>query len=302
MVSIGRLGWVGEVGLAAGLAVGVGLGQDVGAAKATPDLPEITGLMHAVEVQQRAAELREKDYLYRQSVRMDDLDGHGGVKKTQAEVADIFWLEGVRVRRVVSKDGKELTGDQAKKESERIDKEVAKAKERRAKGDASGKETDSHGNEEVTVSRMLELGSFGNERRESVNGRDTIMVDFVGNPKAKTRNVGENAIHEMVGTIWVDEADRAIVRIDGHFVNNFKVGGGLLFNVKKDTKFSVTNVKVNDEVWLPKRITGDGEARAMLLFSLKGRLAVEDDGYRKFKATSTILPGVAEVPAVPSPQ
>ncbi len=50
-----------------------------------------------------------------------------------------------------------------------------------------------------------------------MNGRDTIAVDFAGDPKAKTRNRGEDVIRDLVGTAWVDEQDKVLVKVQGHF-------------------------------------------------------------------------------------
>ena len=175
-----RWSWIGWVVLTAARVAGA---QDV----ARP-LPDISALMHEVEARQREAELVRKDYIYHAVETEQEVDGHGNVKKTEVNEYDRFWLNGAPVEKLVKKDGKELTADQARKESERIDKESAKAKERRDKEDAKGKQSDARGNDEVTVSRLLELGSFTNPRRVSMNGRDTIVVDYSGDPKAKTRN------------------------------------------------------------------------------------------------------------------
>jgi hypothetical protein len=258
-------------------------------------LPDIPALMHSVEVNQRASEAIEKDYLYRSVQTGEELDGHGRTKKTETKEYDIFWVNGVPVHRLTKKDGKELSAEEQKKEEEHIDKEVAKAKERRAKADGKGTETDPHGNEMVTVSRLLELGSFTNARRVQLNGRDTIAIDFTGDPKAKTKNRFEDVIRDLVGTAWVDEQDRMLVKGEGHFVNSFKIGGGMVVNIQKGTSFSMEQRKVNNEVWLPARVAGQGSARALLFFNFNGRVSAVESDYRKFKATSTILPGVSTV-------
>src|SRR5712671_6810329 len=123
-------------------------------------LPDIPALMHSVEVNQRASEAIEKDYMYRSVQTHEETDGHGGVKKAETMEYDVFWVNGVPVHRLTKKNGRELSADEQKKESEKIDKEAAKAKERRAKADEKGTETDPRGHEVVTVSRLLELGSF----------------------------------------------------------------------------------------------------------------------------------------------
>ncbi len=263
-------------------------------AEARP-LPDVTSLMRQVETHQRAAERVEKDYLFTEDSTFNEVDGHGAPKKTEQRTFEIFWLNGVRVARVLKKDGKELSPDDQKKENERIDQEVARAQERRAKMDAEGKESDSHGHEEVTLSRILELGAFSNPRRQQINGRDTILIDFTGDPKAKTHNPAEGALKLLAGTLWVDEQDSAIARLEAHFVDNFKIGGGLVASVHKDTWFKLTNLRINNEVWLPGNFDAAGQARYLLFFSLNGNAHIRSSGYRKFKATTTIMPGVQTV-------
>lgn len=259
-------------------------------------LPDVPTLMHEVEQHQRASEKIQKDYLYHEVATLQD-----NGKKTETREYDVFWLNGVEVHKLTRKDSRDLTDDEKKKENERIDKEVAKAKERKSKAEAKRQETDSQGHEEITVSRFLSLGSFTNPRRVQLGGRDTIVVDYTGDPKAKTRNRSEDFVRNLAGTIWVDEEDRTITRLEGHFINSFKVGAGLVMNIKKDTSFLVEQRKINGEVWLPSHIEGQGAARVMLFISLNGSIHITDSDYRKFKATSTILPGVAAVtdPSVP---
>jgi len=265
-------------------------------------LPDIPELMRAVEVNQRASEAIEKDYLYRSVQTQEETDGHGGVKKSETREYDIFWVNGVPVHRMTRKNGKELSAEEQKKENEQIDKEVAKAKDRRAKADEKGAETDPQGHDLVTVSRLLELGSFTNARRVQLNGRDTIAVDFAGDPKARTKTRFEDVIRDLAGTAWVDEQDRMLVKAQGHFLNNFKVGGGMVVNIQKGTNFSMEQRKVNGEVWLPAMVEGQGSARALLFFSFNGRFRAVESDYRKFKATSTILPGVSTVEPEPEPK
>ena len=258
-------------------------------------LPDIAALMYEVEANQKASEAIQKNYLYHSVETQQERDGSGAVKKTTTKEYDVFWIGGVPVRKLVKKDGRELTSDEQKKESEHIDKEVAKAREKKDKAEAKGTETTPRGNDEITVSRFLELGSFTNARRVKLDGRDTIMVDYSGNPQAKTRNRGEDVVRDLVGTIWVDENDRVIRKTEGHFLNAFKIGGGLVVNIHKDTSFGMDQKKINDEVWLPARIEAQGGARAFLLFNFNGSVQVRMSDYRKFKATSTIMPGVTTI-------
>ncbi len=260
--------------------------------------------MSQVEVNQRKSEKVKQDYIYDETNTFEERDSHNKVKKSESREQEVFWLNGVPVVRTLKKDGKPLSPDELKKEDERIDDTVRKAKERRDKADEKGKETDPRGHDEITFARILELGEFSHPRREIVAGRPTFVVDFQGDSKAKTRNAAEGVFKELAGTVWIDEQDRTLQRIEGHFDHDFKIAGGLAVNVKQGSWFKASFIKVNGEVWLPAAIEGDGHARYLLFFSLNGHLQLHTSNYRKFKATSTIMPGVTTVdpPAEPQPE
>ncbi len=264
-------------------------------------LPDIPTLMREVGVHQKAEEEIRKNYLYHAIESRQDRDGNGAIKKTTTNEYDVFWVNGVPVQKLVKKNGKDLTPDEQKKESERIDKDVAKARERKDKADSKGKESGPRGNEAITASRILELGAFSNPRRVTLDGRDTIVVDYAGDPKAKTRNRFEDVFRDLVGTVWVDEQDRVIRRTEGHFLNSYKIGGGLLVNIRKDTSFNFDQKKVNSEVWLPTRVEGNGAVRLLLLVNFNGVVTFQMSNYRKFKTTSTMLPEVNKVEEVAAP-
>jgi hypothetical protein len=252
-------------------------------------LPELHQLILDLDRNQKAAEAATENYTYHVHRVEETLDGKGNVKKTESTDSESLTVQGVRVNRLVARDGKPLTADEARKENERIDKDVAKVKERRAKAGEKDRATNSRGNDIITASRFLELGAFSNERRDSLNGRPTILVDYAGDPKAKTHNPAENAVRDLVGTVWIDEADSTMVRAEGRFLNDFKMFGGLAFDIRKGTKFSFRTKKINDEAWLPEQIDADGHVRALLFVAFTGRFHMTASDYRKFQTKSTIV-------------
>lgn len=258
-------------------------------------LPDINTLMHQVELQQKASLVLVKNYIYHSNQVAQELDSHGNTKKTEQEEHEHFWINDTPINRLLARDGKPLSESEQKKENERIDKRIAEAKERQQKKAAGEPAQKRRGEYEVTFARFLELGAFSNPRRVTSHGRDTIAVDYTGDPKAKINNPLEGAIRELSGTVWVDEADHALVRVEARFFNDFKLGGGLLANIHKDSAFQSEFTKVNGEVWLPASFSGKGSARLALFFNRSGAIQVTTSGYRKFKTTSTILPGVTPV-------
>ena len=263
-------------------------------------LPDLSTFMNEVVRHQRDAEAIRKDYIYTSTIRVDAMNKDGSIKHEKSDTYDDFTVNGVSVNRHTSHNGQPLSPDDQKKEDERIDKEVQKAKEKRAKADADGKDSTSRGDEIIPISRMFELGSFTNPRRVKVDGRDTIAVDFTGNPKAKTHNRGEEVIHDIAGTAWLDENDKTIQHLQGRFINSFKIAGGLIASVSEGTTFELINTKVNGELWLPKQVLFRGHVRFLLFLATDAGFELDTGNYRKFKTGLTILPGIQTVPPDPA--
>ncbi|MBS1814304.1 MAG: hypothetical protein JSS87_05470 [Acidobacteria bacterium] len=263
-------------------------------------IPDIATLMHDVEHNQKASEDLRKHYFYRATTRTEETDNKGNIKKVETSVSEIFTRKGVIVSRLIEKDGKPLSEKDARKEEECIEKDVEKAIKKREKLQAEGKHTNGNGEDVLTISRILELGTFTNPRRETFKGRPAIVVDYAGDRNAKTRNRFEDVFKLLAGTIWIDEQTRALVRGEGHVTDNFHVGGGLLVNVHEGFRFSFEQTYVNNEVWLPSVVEGEGSARIFLFFKIQGRQRTTFSKYRKFSASATILPGVTEVKDAPA--
>ena len=264
-------------------------------------LPDINALFKQVDAQQKAARKAVREYIYRSVYTEQDTDSHGAVKKTSSEEREIFWINGVYISRLLARDGKPISGDELKKQNERIDQRIAEAKQRDAEK-AAGQQPKKKGNTySLTYELLQQLGTFSNPRRVQLHGRDSIAIDYAGNPQAKTHNILEEIVRDVDGTLWFDEQEHALARAEGHFVNDFKVGGGLLADVRKGATIYAEWTPVNGEVWLPASTGGRGSARVALFFNHYGVVETRYSDYRKFKASSTILPGVAPVETPASP-
>ena len=253
-------------------------------------LPPIRELILAVDANTRANEALQDDYTYHVHADEEDYDRGGKLKKSTITDSESLTIDGVRVDRAVERDGKPLTPEETAKENERIDKSVAKGKEQRQKKEEHGKDTNQNGDDLLSGARILELGTFSNERRVLVDGRPTIVLDYTGNPDAETHNRFEGVFRALVGTIWIDEADRIGIEAQGHFVRDFKVAGGLLADVHKDFAFDAHFTRVNNEVWIIRSVEAHGSGRLFLFESISGSYQLATSNYRKFHTSSTIIP------------
>lgn len=255
-----------------------------------PDSPgsDVRQLLLDVEAHQKRAESLQREYTYHVHTEEEDLDGQGRVRKTTVIDAESLTLQGVRVNRVTARNGKPLTPDEQHKEDERIDKQVERRTREREKLQAKGADTDSNGNALLPASRILELGVFTNPRREVLDGRPTVVLTYAGDPHAKTRNTFESVVRDLTGTVWIDEAERVLVRAEGEFRDDFKIGGGLVANIHKGTQFHFKAARLADTVWLPAVVDARGSARFLLVDGVNGHVHLVTSDYRRFRSSAVI--------------
>lgn len=275
-------------------------------------LPDLNTLIQQAEAQQRASWKTIRQYTYHSLNTEQDFDSHGNAKnKSSIEIETICVDVGCFIK-AVARDGKPLSDDAMKRQNQNIDNEIAWIKDRNQKIAAGQppppppkkKKSEDISDANLAYANFLtsflqmgpQLGAFSNLRRVQLNGRDTIAIDYQGNPHAKSHTMLDGIFRNLAGTVWVDVRDHALVRVEGHVFEDYKVGGGLLADVHKGATVQMEWTKVNGEVWLPAMFNGRGSARIALFAYHSAELDQHWTDYRKFRASSTILPGVAEAP------
>src|ERR1700761_2295709 len=239
-----------------------------------PALPDAATMLREVEARQKQLDKIRENYTFRSVQTTRQLDSSGNTKKVETEEHEVFFVNGEQVQKLVRKDGKDLTPEQARKEQDRVNKEVLKI----TKPGYTDPDKD-----EITVSRLLQIVTFSRPRRVSLNGRDTIAFDFAGDPHAKTHGRDEEALKKVSGTIWVDETDREVSRMSATLDENYHVGFGLLASVAKGSNMVFDQGLIRNEAWLPTAITLHVQARAFLVAGFRAEIDIRFDEYKKFQ-------------------
>ncbi len=255
-----------------------------GPAKPDAPIPDIPTLMLQVQKHQRDLDKIKENYTFREIQQTDDLDSSGGVKKTETEEHEIFFVNSHHIERLVKKNGKDLTPEEQKKEQDRVTKEVEKATKLEPGKSLEGGE--------ISITRILAIMKVSNPRRVSLDGRDTIAFDFIGDPHAQTHGLAEDASKKMAGTVWIDEKDREVAKLTVHFDENFHVGGGLLANIQAGSSFQFEQAKINNELWLPTGGEAHLQARVLLVKGYRENMRFHDSDFQRFHSEATQQAGV----------
>jgi len=255
---------------------------------ANPPLPEIHQLMKEVHEHQKQLEKVRENYTFSVSQIVQEMDSKGQVTKTETTEYEVFYVHSWAITQEVKKDGKPLTAEEQKKVSERVTKAVENAEK---------PEPEQHkNNQSISLLHMLEIMDVRNPRRESFRGRQTIVFDVVGRKDAKSHNLSEDASKKLQGTIWVDETDRQVARLEAVFNDNFHVGGGLVANIQKGSRFSFDQAPVNGEIWLPSGGEVTIEMRLLLVKGIRQHIVIRDYDYKRFHVETQQGKGVKVAP------
>jgi hypothetical protein len=245
-------------------------------------LPDAATMLLEVEAHQKQLDKVRENYTFRAVQTVRQLDSGGNTKKVETEEHEVFFVNGHRVQKLVRKDGKDLSPDQARKEQDRVNKEVLKISQ---PGYVNPDK------DEITVARLLQIVTFSRPRRVSLNERDTIVFDFAGDQHAKTHGRDEDALKKVSGTIWIDEADHEVSRMSATLDDNYHVGFGLLASVAKGSNVVFDQALIRNEAWLPTAIALHLQARAFLVAGFRADVEVRFDQYKKFQTDAVQQPG-----------
>ena len=250
----------------------------------------------ADEIVRRAIErdqqnwLAARNYTFLESQVRRTFDGKGNVKDARVRTYDITLQEGSPYRRLISENGKPLDPERQKKEDEKLRKSIearrSETPEQRRKRTAEEEKERKRNREftqEIPVAFHLKLAGS-----EAISGRDCWVVE--GTPKAgyKPRNKTTRIFPHIKGRLWIDKQDYNLVRGQAEVIET--VSWGLfLARIYAGTKVMFEQTRVNDEVWLPRRIYAQATGRLGLIKKLNLDMDIRYQDYRKFQAESRIV-------------
>jgi hypothetical protein len=248
------------------------------AASTTAPLPDVATLLRSVEANQAALDRAREEYTFRQQQRLTFYDKHGKVRRSEERVSNVFFVHGHPVETLTSKNGKALNAGELKMEQDRATKEAVKY---------AAQPYGQRDKDEVSVSRLLAITRFTSPRRVIEDGRSLIVVDFTGDPHAKTHGRSEDAIKKVRGTVWIDESAREVKRMHATFDEPMHIGFGLFATVDAGSNFSFEQALIRNEAWLPTSVDARFDGKAALFVGFHVELSIRFDQYRKFGASTT---------------
>lgn len=199
------------------------------------------------------------------------LDSSGKVTETTTLVGETVYVDDVPVRRVIERDGERLTPDEAREQEEKIRKAVAKAKAERNK----------RGNENDWVKEVGEALEFKLAGEETVNGRAAWVLTCSPKPGYSPKNMRAKVFQKMNGRIWIDKAERQLVRAEAETFDTVNIGFGLFGKIEKGTRFQLAQKRLPDGMWVVDTQSIRFGARVMLVKWIGNEIHTKHWNYRR---------------------
>ena len=273
--------------------------------KTPPDLtPDATGalsqqqmkeLFRVVAEKDRENQKRQRDYTYIERDVQDHLDGKGQSKSTEIKTFEVLEIYGEQVQRLIQKDDKPLDAKEAAKEEEKIQKIIDKRKgesenDRRKREEKEEKEREDG---RKFVNEVADAYNFKLVGTEMVDGREAWVIDGEPRPGYEPQMKEAKFLPKFHGRVWIDKSDLQLSKMNVEAIDTVAVGW-VVARIHKGSRFMMEQMRVNDEVWLPRHVTFKFDARVALLkgYNIDGEQEYRD--YKKFQTTSKIV-GMGEV-------
>jgi len=258
-------------------------------------LPEQESFLRDTAARLQTDSSLQRSYIYVETRREQKLDEQGQVNEESVKVYESYpGLPGEdRWERLITRNGQPRPAAELEKEDrDRLKKAEAFA------GRLAGQAAQEKAREEreltkrrrefqAVVDDIFTVFDIRMQGREVIDGRDTIALVLSPRPGAKPRTEEGSQMRKFAARAWISESDDEVVRVDAEAIDNLSAGFGPMTRLQKGAQLSFLRRKVNDEVWLPARVSYGMRMRVGLLWTIRRTGTSEFSDYRKFSAAAS---------------
>ncbi len=257
-------------------------------------LPDFDTFAAQVKKHLAIDEERQSGYMFVERRTEQKVDGSGRVTSETVKVFEVYpGLPGEeRYRRLIEENGRHIVPDKlARQDRERQEDVEAYA---RAQASESQRQKAAREHEKArkrygaAIDDLFRIYDIRMIRRESIEGHSTILATLDPKDSARPQTDDGKIMRNFKARAWISESDYELVRVEIEAIRDLSIGMGLLARVHKGTVATFDRRKVNNEVWLPAKVTWTASGRLLLVRRLRLRGISEFSGYKKFSVdTST---------------
>jgi hypothetical protein len=262
-------------------------------------LPDIEAFTARAKAHLATDDERQGGYTYVERATQTKVDGKGRTTDTSVKVFEVYpGLPGeVRYRRLVEENGRPVPPDKLASE-DRVRQKNAESYARTVSS-ASGRTQETRRQDKdrrdlrAAIDDLFRVYDIRLVGRDPIDGRDAIVATATPRAGVKPMTDDGKMMQHFRARAWVNEADAEIACVEIEALDDLSFGWGLFARVHKGARAMYERRKVNEEIWLPARVTWAGSARLFLVKQERVSGVSEFSSYRKFTVGTSTTYGVS---------
>ncbi len=231
-----------------------------------------------------------RNYTYLERRVESDLDSAGNVKRREIRTYDVTYQEGSPYRRLVRRNDRPLLPKEQQQEDEKLRRSI----EQRQKETPAQREqriADWHRRQErqrEPIQEIPDAFQFRIVGEEILNGRHAWVIEALPRPEYKPRSSGAAFFPKVKARLWIDKDDYQWAKVEMETLDTISVGG-ILLRLGKGGRLLLEQLYLNNEVWLPKRVSLAASGRIFLVKGIRKTMEMTYSDYRKFQVDSRVV-------------
>jgi hypothetical protein len=255
---------------------------------------DVATLLREVARNQDELEKRATEYSFLQKETDREINSKGELKKETVKVFEVFPVANREpIMKLISENGVPLSGARAEQEQQRVaaefaraereqDKDERRVQQRRAERERKAARGQDSADDDLDISEFLRACEFVSPRRERFHDRDAVVFDFRPRPGFKPSNRQEELITKLVGVVWIDPADKEVMRLEARLAEGFKMAGGLLVNLRPGAAVVMEQTRMLEGIWLPRLAQINLSVKVLLFGGGDYNKTIEWSDYKHF--------------------
>ncbi|MFL6228748.1 MAG: hypothetical protein ACJ741_08215 [Pyrinomonadaceae bacterium] len=261
-------------------------------AAAVFDAPKAEGLdaralIREVVEKEPATNVRFEEFTYTVKNVERELNERGETTKETSKVFDIFLTPaGQNVGKLVEENGTPLSPAEAARQEKQVADYLATHEH--DKPDPNGRKGAGGfriklGDYGFGLDDLLRACEFISPRRETFNGRESVVFDYRARTDFVPKSKNDEILKKIVGLIWIDAADKVVARIEARLTDDFKLGGGLLMNIK-GAGFVFERARLPEGYWMPRFYHWNANGKGFIFKKMSVYETTEWSNFKRFKS------------------
>lgn len=195
-----------------------------------------------------------------------------------SEVTQVIPLEGTHIERLIARDGKPLNAEEEKRQQAKIDEA---AKKRASESPSEREKRIGKYREQSNFLRDVpDAFDFTRLPDEVLNGRVNYVIQCTPKPDYQPHDMKSRMFGKLNAKIWIDKEDTRMTKADAEVIDTMSIGW-IMARICKGGHIELTQTRVADDVWLPKTISINGNARILLVDDKKVNEQIVFDQFKR---------------------